>query len=230
MFNRDYFEKKFQTEDPWSYKKSASEQAKYVKQIDLIKSLVPEPGTILEIGCAEGMHTELLAQTFPGASIVAVDISPTAVARARQRCRQLPNVVFLDGDINPLLMQCVLPYRRYDVILQSESLYHMFPNHCLKFLLAGYVRNILDHLAPGGVFITCNSYSGVTRTIMSVYYGLFKLFSEPVYTKCEKLWYESRNAFWDCEIKAYRTRTKKAPTPVSDRDNGLNYIGENREP
>ena len=217
MFNRDYFEREFKTEDPWSYNTSTSEHAKYLKQIDLTKLLVPEPRAILEIGCAEGIHTRMLALAFPQARIVAVDISPTAVARARQRCRRYSNVVFVDGDINLLLKRSVLPHHRYDVILQSESLYYMFLNHCIRFRLVGYVLALLNRLTPGGVFITCNSYSGVTRTVVSVYYGIFKLLSEPVYIKCEKIWYESRGAFWNCEIKAYRTRRKIAPTPVVDK-------------
>lgn len=223
MFNRDYFEREFKTEDPWSYNTSPSERAKYLKQIDLIKLLVPEPREILEIGCAEGIHTGMLALAFPQARIVAVDISPTAVARAKQRCRQHSNVVFMDGDINLLLRRSILPYRRYDVILQSESLYYMFLNHCIRFRLVGYVLDLLNSLTPSGVFITCNSYSGVTRTIVSVYYGIFKLLSDPVYTRCDKIWYESRGAFWNCEIKAYRTRTKVVRTPVAgeivDRSN-----------
>lgn len=208
MFNRDYFEKEFQTEDPWSYNTSTSERAKYIKQIELIKSLVAEPKAILEIGCAEGIHTQMLALAFPQTRIIAVDISPTAVARARQRCQQHSNVVFVDGDINLLLRHSVLPLHQYDVILQSESLYYMFLNHCIRFKLVGYVRDVLDSLAPSGIFITCNSYSGVTRTAVSVYYGLFKFLSQQVYTHFDKIWYESRNAYWNFEIKAYRRKTQ----------------------
>jgi SAM-dependent methyltransferase len=226
MFNRDYFEREFKTEDPWSYRKSASEHKKHLKQIDLIKALVPEPVDILEIGCAEGIHTELMAKTFPRARIVAVDISPTAVARARQLCQAQPNITFIDGDINRLLRENTLPSTVYDVIIQSESLYFFFPGHLLRFRLVGYVKDLLNLLKPGGVFITCNSYSGVTRPVVSIYYGIFKFLSEPVHTSSEKIWYELRGAFWDCELKAYRTRRKIANNSKENRTTGRDVKGK----
>jgi malonyl-CoA O-methyltransferase len=44
------------------------------------------PRRILELGCGTGLLTEALLSIWPSASVVAVDIAPEMVARARQRC------------------------------------------------------------------------------------------------------------------------------------------------
>lgn len=51
----------------------------------------------LEIGCAEGVFTEALASRCE--SLVGLDNSPTALARARQRCGRLESVQFQQYDM-----------------------------------------------------------------------------------------------------------------------------------
>ena len=59
----------------------------------------------LEIGCAEGIFTECLSGRCE--SILALDLSPTALLRARQRCAHLNNITFSESDlrIDPLEAQ-----------------------------------------------------------------------------------------------------------------------------
>ncbi|MFH0914135.1 MAG: methyltransferase domain-containing protein [Chloroflexota bacterium] len=84
MFNKDYFEKVFQKADPWEYGRSGYERANHRRQLEAVKLLYPQPGQFLEIGCAEGVFTALLANAFPQASVLGIDLSRVAVARAKE--------------------------------------------------------------------------------------------------------------------------------------------------
>ncbi|MGH3029870.1 MAG: class I SAM-dependent methyltransferase [Gaiellaceae bacterium] len=114
-FGEHYFEALFAARtDPWAYE-SDYEVRKYAQTL----SLLP-PGaaraTALEIGCAEGHFTERLARFVR--SLVAADIAPTAIQRARKRCRHLDNVDFVQVD----LFTDDLP-GAFDLIVCSEILY-----------------------------------------------------------------------------------------------------------
>jgi len=54
-------------------------------------------GQVLEVGCAEGAFTEILAPRCE--SLLAVDLSPVAVARASQRCHWNQRVRFATWDL-----------------------------------------------------------------------------------------------------------------------------------
>ncbi|WP_127753256.1 glycosyltransferase [Devosia sp. 1566] len=140
----DVWEDVFSSPDPWQYA-SDYEQQKYQYSLDLL----PE-GTIhhaLELACAEGHFTVQLASRVT--SLIAADISPTAITRARQRCEGLENVEFrtLDLIIDPL------PHSQ-DVIFCSEVLYYL-DGVAEIAAVAGKLR---DALALGGQLIMANHF------------------------------------------------------------------------
>ena len=112
------------------------------------------------------------------------------------------------GDIDRLLKQGGLPHQPYDVIIQSESLYYMFLSHVVHLRIKDYVHNLLDILKTGGIFCTCNSYAGITRSVVSVYYTIFDRLAEPVLSKTYQEWFDSKEAYWSYEIKTYRRPEK----------------------
>lgn len=72
------------TIDPWSFTSSTYEFDRYATILDALR---PEPHRYrlgYEPACAEGVLTELLAARCD--ALVATDVSPTAVARANDRC------------------------------------------------------------------------------------------------------------------------------------------------
>jgi SAM-dependent methyltransferase len=81
-----------QKADPWNFEDSADERARFQKTWELVPSASYR--RILEIGCAEGHFTEQIAGRFPDADLLAVDLVPLAVDRARARCVGRPNVRF----------------------------------------------------------------------------------------------------------------------------------------
>jgi SAM-dependent methyltransferase len=91
----------------------------------------------LEIGCGTGMFTELFVQS--GASIVAVDISPDLLERARRRNLSPERVVFLAGRFE----DCEID-GPFDAVLGSSVLHHLDTEVALP-----RIRRLLK---PGGCF------------------------------------------------------------------------------
>jgi SAM-dependent methyltransferase len=67
--------------EPWSYSERAVETLRHERVAALVGSLAPR--RVLDLGCSLGLMTERLA-ALP-AELWATDLSPTAVARARER-------------------------------------------------------------------------------------------------------------------------------------------------
>ncbi len=116
MLTPEYWEEVFAEEDPWDYGDSAYESWKF----DQTLSLLPARrfARALELGCAEGHLTARLAPLV--GELIAVDISPTAIERARRRCAGLVNVqcqvLNLATDALPTQL---------DLILCSEMLFYL---------------------------------------------------------------------------------------------------------
>jgi SAM-dependent methyltransferase len=84
--------------DPFGFNREL-EQYRFERAIDFVRRAAN--GTrfplVLEIGCAEGMFTRLLAPWCE--SLVAVDLSPIALERAKRACSDLNNVQFAEWDV-----------------------------------------------------------------------------------------------------------------------------------
>jgi SAM-dependent methyltransferase len=79
--------------DHWGYTNDPVEAARHRLAIELLGQAVGKSerfGRVLEIGCAEGVFTEMLAPLCE--SLLAVDFSEIALERARRRCSQARNV------------------------------------------------------------------------------------------------------------------------------------------
>ena len=86
-----YFEDIFAGDaDPWDLASSPYESAKFDRTIAALSSR--RAACALEVGCAGGVLTERLSVICD--HLVAIDVSPTALSRARQRLSERPNVRF----------------------------------------------------------------------------------------------------------------------------------------
>jgi cyclopropane fatty-acyl-phospholipid synthase-like methyltransferase len=104
-------------DDPWECLTSEYEHAKYVKTLDQIVALCGQRRTALEIGSGIGVFSEMLAGVFD--TVVGVDISRTAILRARARVRA-SNIKFFRRDLRDLSLQ-----KRFDAIICAEMLYYL---------------------------------------------------------------------------------------------------------
>lgn len=115
------FDRKYATLlDPWGYTTKPSERERYRLAVEMLKQARGgNLGRVLEIGCAEGVFTELLAPLCD--SLVAVDFSEIALQHARARRDWGNRVSFIRWDLraDPVAEDCdvivamdVLPYVR----------------------------------------------------------------------------------------------------------------------
>jgi len=136
----EYWDQVFEHANPWAYD-SRYEQTKYEYTLDMITG---RPKTALELACAEGHFTVQLADRVD--SLLATDISTTAIKRNAERCAEAgkTNVSFDQLDF----FNNAIP-GSYDLITCSEVLYECGTLPRLKKI----ARNIFDHLKPGGQLV-----------------------------------------------------------------------------
>ncbi|TPK79048.1 trifunctional glycosyltransferase/class I SAM-dependent methyltransferase/polysaccharide deacetylase [Mesorhizobium sp. B2-4-17] len=139
-----FWDRHFATEDPWNYG-SAYEQEKYERQLEILPA--GPIGRALELACAEGHFTRQLAPRV--GHLTATDISAVAIARARARCGDQPNVEFgvLDFSAD------TLP-REMDLIVCSEVLYYLDDLAELRRV----AKKLVEALAPGGSFVSAHAF------------------------------------------------------------------------
>jgi peptidoglycan/xylan/chitin deacetylase (PgdA/CDA1 family) len=133
----------FAEPDPWRYD-SAYERAKYAHSLELLPA--GRIGRALELACAEGHFTRLLAQHVE--ELIATDISAVALERARRRCAADGNIIWRRLD----LRRDPLP-SGLDLVVCSEVLYFLRD----RLELARVGRRLAAHLAPGGHLLTAHA-------------------------------------------------------------------------
>jgi SAM-dependent methyltransferase len=136
-----------QRADPWQYTKPLERR----RMDDALAMLdaAKRDGRFrraIEIGCAEGFFTALLAPRCE--SLLALDISSVALERASSRCRGLCHVRFMRRDVmrDPLAGEFDL------VIVMGVLEYYSRP-----WDVAKAARRIIDLTAPGGYLLVSST-------------------------------------------------------------------------
>jgi len=132
-----YFEALYKDRgDPWHFETSAYEAAKY----DATLAALPSDrfASALEVGCANGVLTTRLAQRCD--SLLAVDVSDTALTAARARCETQSNV-----RVERRRLPAEAPDGAFDLVLLSEVVYYWDSPDISR--LADYLRTAV---LPGG--------------------------------------------------------------------------------
>jgi protein-L-isoaspartate O-methyltransferase len=154
VFGRYYTGERFDrvfrdTPDPWSYESDAVSRE---RRRLLLEILPPRSyARLLEIGCAEGWMTLPLSNRAE--ELVAADISGVALGRARDRCRSVSNIRFVQLDLvtDPML-------RGFDAIVCAGVLVYV------PAIAQERVRDsVVASLHPGGDLLlehTCQAYPG----------------------------------------------------------------------
>ncbi|KRE13874.1 NodS family protein [Bosea sp. Root381] len=134
----EYFERMFAgTPDPWGFETSPYERAKYEHSIAALGGHHYRQG--FEIGCANGVLTRQLARHCD--NLLAVDVSETALASARDRCSEFHGVRFaLMGFPGEAPTEAT-----FDLIVVSEVAYYWDDAD-----LRQAARQLHGLLAPGG--------------------------------------------------------------------------------
>ena len=136
----DAFENRYREhDDPWNYRLSSYERAKYDTTV---KALSRERYvSAFEPGCSVGELTAMLAPRCD--RLFAIDISPTAVKRARARCGEFNNI-----RVECMDLRAALPGGPFDLIVLSEVGYYFdVPT------LTDLATRLNESLSPGGELI-----------------------------------------------------------------------------
>jgi SAM-dependent methyltransferase len=113
----EFFEDLYRADsDPWNFETSEYEKGKYQATLAALER--PSYAMALEVGCSIGVLTARLAPRCR--TLHAVDLSPTAIARAKVRCSARDDVRFQVG-----AAPHDLPSGSFDLILLSEVLYYL---------------------------------------------------------------------------------------------------------
>ncbi len=146
-----YFESKFECADPWNFATSEYELKKYERQVALIEDRTETVDRILEIGCAEGVHSRMLLEAFPQATLLGIELSDTAAETARSR---LPNdrAEIVSADAIDYLSDVT---GDFDTVVWSETIYYMADRMTGPDLYE-YVETLFGLLRPDGVLVMAN--------------------------------------------------------------------------
>ena len=147
------FDAAYANGDPW-----ASGDSRYVYQrrkYEVIASLLP-PGRrfrqALDLGTGLGLLGRRIAAQADAA--LGLDISHRAVADARTRHADLPNLTFEQGDVQDL------PHSmdgRFDLVVIADTLYYL-PQPITDAVLKATALRVAALLAPGGLCLLANHY------------------------------------------------------------------------
>lgn len=138
--SKEFFEGKYQMDsDPWKFASNSYELNRYAEIMRSLEGRRFAAG--FEPGCSIGVLTERLASVC--GRLWAMDISPTAVTAARQRCAHLRNVSISQGALPDDVPAC-----DFELIVFSEIGYYFEPDTLVK------IRDRLtESLRPNGVLI-----------------------------------------------------------------------------
>lgn len=132
----NYFEDVYRANtDPWAFTSSPYERQKYTDTLTALTQ--PRYERAFEIGSSIGVLTAQLALRC--GQLLSVDVSEAALAQARQRCADLPQVT-----LRKLQVPNEFPEGQFDLILLSEVGYYWSPAD-----LARAADLMLAALAPG---------------------------------------------------------------------------------
>ncbi len=138
-----YFDRIYATcEDPWGFRSSPYERAKYARTIAALPPRRFRAG--LEIGCSIGELTRCLAMHCD--TLHGVDVAAAALQTARERCADLAHVRF-----NEMRVPAQWPAGQYDLIVLSEVLYFL---SCADIALVA--ARVCRGLVDGGVVLLVN--------------------------------------------------------------------------
>ena len=134
----------------WDFLREEDERERYLLLAEQL--LRRRPGGVLDLGCGEGLLLAALRGQGGGPELhyVGIDLSPTAISKARQATG--------NGHFAVAEIDSYRPARRFDAIVFNESLYYLEDP-------LGAVSRYLGFLEPGGVIVVSMFESLRTRAI-----------------------------------------------------------------
>jgi cyclopropane fatty-acyl-phospholipid synthase-like methyltransferase len=183
-----FFENLWRKGDPWELETSAFEQQKYEREIQILHGR--HYRNVLEIGCGAGALTRRLAPLSE--RILALDISPVAISRARTMRSDLANVDFRVQNIMEFNLDEHAPW---DLIVMNEMIYYVGWLYSF-FDVSWYASELFRTTGERGQLLMTNTCGGVgdylmTPAIIRTYHDLFRNVG---YTASEEIFHGTKSA------------------------------------
>jgi len=141
-----------------------------IEQIDAMLQLIAAArgesiGAFLDLGCGDGFLSSAILDDHPQAHGVLVDVSTPVLSAARRQLQaHVHRLEFLETDFRqPAWVRRVAPHAPFDTVVSAFALRHL-PDARKKALFG----EILELLAPEGIFINIEHVSSATRWTDSV--------------------------------------------------------------
>ena len=112
----DFFDSFYDSGDPFGFDVNPEEQLMFKKTLDVCGEGVF--GRVLEIGCAVGSFTEMIAPR--AIEVLAIDVSPAAIEQATRRLRGHSNV-----RLETRTLPGGFPDGPFDLVIASDVLYYL---------------------------------------------------------------------------------------------------------
>ena len=149
-----FFEAMYQQDrDPWNFAGDAYELGRYRSIIAALAHRRYRHA--FEPGCSVGVLTEQLASLCD--AVEAIDFSPTAVERTRERCAALPNV-----SVRCTSLPDRMPVVGFDLLVLSEIGYYFTPADLGRLAPA-----LIEPMLPGSTLLAAHWLGGSPDHIMS---------------------------------------------------------------
>lgn len=190
--------------DAATYDRIADPQARWGTAV-LDRLELDGDGRVMDAGCGSGRVTELVAERFPNARIVALDGSSSMIEQARGRLRRFGDrIAFVLAD----LMRPLPVDEQVDAVL-STATFHWVPDHDALF------ANLAGAMGPGARLVAqCGGAGNLTSVVRVLGEMGADTFSGKVFATPEETEARLRRAgFADIECWLHRE-----PTPFQSTD------------
>jgi SAM-dependent methyltransferase len=138
----------------WYTERIGRLEARQAGEKMLAEVLPPAPRRVLDLGCGDGRLAALVLASRPSVTdVVAVDISPPMLERARARLAGHAGVEVRTWDLRDPLT----PLGRFDLVVSGFAIHHL--EHPRKQELFAEVAGQLE---PGGVFVNLEVVASAT--------------------------------------------------------------------
>jgi ubiquinone/menaquinone biosynthesis C-methylase UbiE len=126
-------------------------EARFDCLVRLVRAVRPEPDVILDLGCGAGSVSLRLAEAFPKARVLGLDIDGTLLVLARARCAALADrVSFVEADLRSSSWTAHVP-DGCDAAVSATAL-HWLNKDALRRLYTELGRVV----RPRGVFLNAD--------------------------------------------------------------------------
>ncbi len=148
-----FFEDLWKKGDPWRLESSALDQGSHACQLSMLAGR--RYGRALEIGCGAGAFTRLLARLAD--QVIALDIAPSAIARARSFQIEASAINFRVANIMDFDLVGEGPW---DLVVLSETIYYLGWLYSF-FDVAWLAAKLFAATSDGGRLLMANTCGGV---------------------------------------------------------------------